>query len=127
MLELLRDNIENYDFSLLDNPGFELMRRLTHTEYDNTIRDLFGVELNVTERFPTELIGNSGFENSSNTLFLQPALMERYIGAAQTVVDLALPDVPETAQHFKTREMIFKANPTGNANDGFDSLSLIHI
>ena len=47
--------------------------------------------------------------------------MERYIGAAQTVVDLALPDVPETAQHFKTREMIFKVNPTGNANDGFDS------
>ena len=121
MLELLRDDIENYDFSLLDDPGFELMRRLTHTEYDNTIRDLFGVELNVTERFPTELIGNSGFENSSNTLFLQPALMERYIGAAQTVVDLALPDVPDTAQHFKTREMIFKVNPTGNANDGFDS------
>ena len=59
MLELLRDDIENYDFSLIDNPGFELMRRLTHTEYDNTIRDLFGVELNVTERFPTCLLYTS--------------------------------------------------------------------
>ena len=85
MLTLLRQDIEEFDFSVLDNPGFELMRRLTHTEYDNTVRDLFGVELNVTERFPTELIGNSGFENSSNTLFLQSSLMERYIGAAQTL------------------------------------------
>ena len=114
MLGLLRDDIENYDFSLLDNPGFELMKRLTHTEYDNTIRDLFGVELNVTERFPTELIGNSGFENSSNTLFLQSSLMERYIGAAQTVVDLALPDEPRTAEHFKTLELIFKITPDEN-------------
>ena len=90
MLDLLRNDIENFDFSTIDNPGFELMRRLTHTEYDNTIRDLFGVRLDVTERFPVELIGNSGFENSSNTLFLQSSLMERYIGAAQTIVDLSL-------------------------------------
>ena len=104
MLTLLRQDIEEFDFSVLDNPGFELMRRLTHTEYDNTVRDLFGVELNVTERFPTELIGNSGFENSSNTLFLQSSLMERYIGAAQTIVDLALPSDPSTDAHYLTRE-----------------------
>ena len=108
MLALLRNDIENYDFSSIDNPGFELMRRLTHDEYDNTIRDLFGVKLNVTERFPTELIGNSGFENSSNTLFLQSSLMERYIGAAQTVVDLALPAEPSTSEHFRTRGLIFR-------------------
>ena len=111
MLDLLQNDIENFDFSTIDNPGFELMRRLTHTEYDNTIRDLFGVRLDVTDRFPTELIGNSGFENSSNTLFLQSSLMERYIGAAQTIVDLALPVEPITAVHFKTRELIYIKTP----------------
>lgn len=111
MLDLLRNDIENFDFSTIDNPGFELMRRLTHTEYDNTIRDLFGVRLDVTERFPVELIGNSGFENSSNTLFLQSSLMERYIGAAQTIVDLALPAEPITAAHFRTRELIYTKIP----------------
>ena len=111
MLDLLQNDIENFDFSTIDNPGFELMRRLTHTEYDNTIRDLFGVRLDVTDRFPTELIGNSGFENSSNTLFLQSSLMERYIGAAQTIVDLALPVEPITAVHFQTRELIYIKTP----------------
>ena len=117
MLTLLRQDIEEFDFSVLDNPGFELMRRLTHTEYDNTVRDLFGVELNVTERFPTELIGNSGFENSSNTLFLQSSLMERYIGAAQTIVDLALPSEPTTDAHFLTRELIYVMTPDANMSE----------
>ena len=117
MLALLRQDIEEFDFSALDNPGFELMRRLTHTEYDNTVRDLFGVELSITERFPTELIGNSGFENSSNTLFLQSSLMERYIGAAQTIVDLALPSEPTTEAHFLARELIYVKTPDVNMSE----------
>ena len=35
------------------------MRRLTHTEFDNTVRDLLGVALDVTDRFPAELTGSS--------------------------------------------------------------------
>ncbi len=51
MQALLRRDIDEFDYSTIEkNPGFELMRRLTHTEYDNTVRDLFGVELSVTER-----------------------------------------------------------------------------
>ena len=41
MAAMLHRDIEEFDYSTLDDPGFELMRRLTHTEYDNTIRDLF--------------------------------------------------------------------------------------
>tara|TARA_B100000686_G_scaffold351716_1_gene451254 strand:+ start:801 stop:2813 length:2013 start_codon:yes stop_codon:yes gene_type:complete len=117
MLALLRQDIDQFDFSTIDNPGFELMRRLTHAEYDNTVRDLFGVELNITERFPAELIGNSGFENSSNTLFLQSSLMERYIGAAQTIIDLALPAEPTSEIHYKTRELIFVNKPSSNVSE----------
>ena len=112
MLVLLRRDIDQFDYSTIaKNPGFEFMRRLTHTEYDNTVRDLFGVELNVTDRFPTELTGSSGFENSSNTLFLQPSLMERYIGAAQRVVDLALPAHPVGAVQHASHELIFVVAP----------------
>ena len=112
MLAILRRDIDEFDYATLErDPGFELMRRLTHTEYDNTVRDLFGVELNVTDRFPTELTGSSGFENSSNTLFLQPSLMERYIAAAQRVVDLALPLVPRSAVQKASHDLIFVAAP----------------
>jgi hypothetical protein len=37
--------------------------------------------------------------------------MERYIGAAQTIVDLALPVEPITAVHFQTRELIYIKTP----------------
>ena len=111
MAAMLHRDIEEFDYSALDDPGFELMRRLTHTEYDNTVRDLFGVALNVTDRFPDELTGSSGFENSSNTLFLQPALMERYIAAAERVVELALPAEQTDVRHLASRELIFVAEP----------------
>ena len=117
MAAMLHRDIEEFDYSSLDDPGFELMRRLTHTEYDNTIRDLFGVALNVTERFPDELTGSSGFDNSSNTLFLQPALMERYIAAAERVVELALPTEPTDVRHLASRELIFVAAPGGGLGD----------
>ena len=117
MAALLHRDIEEFDYSTLDDPGFELMRRLTHTEYDNTIRDLFGVALNVTDRFPDELTGSSGFDNSSNTLFLQPALMERYIAAAERVVELALPAEPTDVRHLASRGLVFVAEPGGGLSE----------
>ena len=71
----------------------------------------------MTDRFPTELTGSTGFENSANTLFLQPALMERYIASAQRIVDLALPETPETAAHAATRELIYVAQPTDRVSE----------
>ena len=117
MAALLHRDIEEFDYSTIDDPGFESLRRLTHTEYDNTVRDLFGVELNVTDRFPDELTGSSGFENSSNTLFLQPALMERYIAAAERVVELALPAEPTDARRRASRALVFVAEPGGGLGE----------
>ncbi|MEO2199048.1 MAG: DUF1592 domain-containing protein [bacterium] len=117
MVGLLNRDIEQFDYSTIDDPGFELMRRLTHAEYDNTVRDLFGVELNVTDRFPSELTGSSGFENSANTLFLQPSLMERYIAVAERVVDVALPTAPTSAVHRASRDLIFVATPDAQTSD----------
>ena len=117
MAAMLHRDIEEFDYSTIDDPGFEPLRRLTHTEYDNTIRDLFGAALNVTDRFPDELTGASGFENSSNTLFLQPALMERYIAAAERVVELALPAEPADARHRASRDLVFVAAPGAGLGD----------
>ncbi len=113
MVSLLYRDIEDFDYSAIDDPGFELMRRLTHTEYNNTIRDLFGVDFDLTDRLPDELTGSSGFENSANTLFLQPALMERYIAVAEGVVELALPDQPITETHLRSHSLVFVAEPGG--------------
>ena len=55
MLAILGREIRDFDYSTIDDPGFERMRRLTHAEYDRTVRDLFGVDLNPTDRFPDEV------------------------------------------------------------------------
>ncbi len=117
MVGLLHRDIEEFDYSTIDDPGFEGMRRLTHTEFDNTVRDLFGTDLGVTDRFPAELTGSSGFENSANTLFLQPALMERYIAVAERIVELALPLEPTTAAHRTSRALVYVSTPEGGVSE----------
>ena len=117
MIDSLEASLESFDYSTVDDPGWESMRRLTHTEYEHTLRDLFGVDLDPTERFPEELSGASGFDNSTNTLFLQASLMERYIAVAERVVTLALPDEPTTGDHRVARDRVFVATPEQAGGD----------
>ena len=101
----------HFDYSKLKDPGYEPVRRLTHSEYEATMRDLFGVSLRLTDRFPTDLSGTSGFDNSANTLFFQTTLLERYIGAAERMIEKAIPSRAVTRVHEKSRAMIFLALP----------------
>ncbi len=112
LIELLDTEVFAFDYSTLPpDPGFERMRRLTHRQFDFTIRDLFGIEIEVTDRFPGELTGATGFDNSSNTLFLQPALMERYIAASQRIVEILFPLERTTADHDRAYRSLFIAKP----------------
>lgn len=65
-------------------------RRLNRTEYDNTIRDLVGLDLNLSEKFPADGSGGEGFDNNGETLFLPPLLMERYLESADAILNAAI-------------------------------------
>ncbi len=103
--------VNQFDYSTVDDPGYEPLRRLTHTEYDNTIRDLIGVDLRLASQFTSEMTGETGFDNSATTLYLQSSLMERYITAAERLVEDALPDVPAAPAHRKALDTVFVARP----------------
>ncbi len=61
------------------------LRRLNRREYRNTVRDLLGVDLMVSEIFPVDNSGGEGFDSTNGeTLFLPPMLLERYMEAART-------------------------------------------
>lgn len=98
MVAWLTNAIDNFDYSTVKQPGYEQARRLTHDEYNNTIRDLTGIDIRPADRFPADLTATSGFENSANSLFLQPITLERYIGAAEAIATEAWPDEPATAE-----------------------------
>lgn len=98
MVAWLTNAIENFDYSTVKQPGYEQARRLTHDEYNNTVRDLTGIDIRPADRFPADLTATSGFENSANSLFLQPITLERYIGAAEAIATAAWPDESVTAE-----------------------------
>lgn len=72
------------------DPGKVTIRRLNRTEYQNAVFDLLGVEYDTREVFPADDTGY-GFDNIGDVLSISPLLMEKYIAAADEVVDLALP------------------------------------
>ena len=73
-----------------DYAGAVALRRLNRREYHNTIRDLLGVDYNVSELFPADGTGGAGFDTNGETLYIPPLLMERYMEAAQQIVDRAI-------------------------------------
>jgi len=71
--------------------GYTMTRRLNRVEYNNTLRDLFGIDLRAGDLLPTEGGGGEGFDNTGATLFITPAHMEKYLEAAEYVLGRLLP------------------------------------
>src|SRR2546428_3907836 len=60
----------------------QLLRRLTHSQYNNTVRDLLGDYSRPADRFPPEDFVN-GFKNQLRTQGMPPMLAEVYSAAAE--------------------------------------------
>jgi mono/diheme cytochrome c family protein len=71
------------------DPGRPTIRRLNKVEYDNTIRDLIGVDLKAADAFPADDVGY-GFDNIGDVLSLPPILFEKYLTAAERTLDAAI-------------------------------------
>lgn len=71
------------------DPGRVTVRRLNRAEYNNTIRDLTGLDLRPADRFP---IDDSGFnfDNNGDVLSTSPLLLRKYLKAAEQVLDRAI-------------------------------------
>ncbi|MBG85468.1 MAG: hypothetical protein CMO80_01020 [Verrucomicrobiales bacterium] len=72
------------------DPGRVTIRRLNRQEYSNTIWDLFGIKFDATEEFPPDDTGY-GFDTIGDVLSISPLLMEKYIKAAESIVEKAVP------------------------------------
>lgn len=71
------------------DPGRVTARRLNRTEYNNTVRDLFAVDIHPADDFPQDDAGY-GFDNIADVLSLSPVLFEKYMTAAERVVRTAM-------------------------------------
>jgi hypothetical protein len=82
------------------DPGRVTLRRLNRVEYNNTVRDLIGVDLSPADDFPQDDVGY-GFDNIGDVLSLPPILWERYLNAAEAVLDEAIVAGPRKAKTYR--------------------------
>jgi len=95
--------------------GRVVMRRLNRAEYANTVRDLLGVEVDLTDLLPPDT-STSGFDNSAETLHTSSYLLRSYLDAADRVLNEAIANTPRPWQ-IKERFDIRKeksVKPTGS-------------
>lgn len=82
---------QTLDAAAMNDPyaGTTTVHRLNRAEYTNAIRDLLGVEIDLTELLPSDG-GDFGFDNIAELLRTSPMLLDRYMTVGMRVSDLAL-------------------------------------
>ncbi|OYV84468.1 MAG: hypothetical protein B7Z73_15365, partial [Planctomycetia bacterium 21-64-5] len=89
VIDWIDTHFSGVDCSLKRDPGRVTLRRLNRTEYDNTVRDLVGIDFQAAEDFPADDVGY-GFDNIGDVLSMPPILLEKYLAAADQIVDKAI-------------------------------------
>jgi hypothetical protein len=102
------------------DPGRVTVRRLNRAEYDNTLRDLLGLHLALSEDFPDDDVGY-GYDTVGDVLTVSPLLLERYLAAAEHAAGEAFP-------HFAPLDVRVEAEAAtrqgrGGVRDGWAVLS----
>ena len=73
------------------NPGSTGLHRLNRTEYSNAIRDLLALDIDAATLLPAD-DSSEGFDNLADALSVSPALLERYVSAAEKISRQAVGD-----------------------------------
>jgi hypothetical protein len=106
--------------------GRVVLRRLNRVEYENTVRDLLGVEVNVRELLPPDSSA-AGFDNVGDALHTSSFLLAKYLEAAEESLNQAIANRPqpkvdtkrvslakEAHQVRSTKENVFRRREDGS-------------
>ncbi len=118
----LEEELYHFDPSHPD-PGRIVLRRMNRAEYNASIRDLVGVDFKATSDFPPDDSGY-GFDNIGDVLSLPPVLMEKYIAAADKILDQAIVTDPIRSElrHIPASVAEVGFNAIGDRGDGWIQL-----
>jgi uncharacterized protein DUF1592/uncharacterized protein DUF1588/uncharacterized protein DUF1587/uncharacterized protein DUF1585/uncharacterized protein DUF1595 len=111
------------------NPGWRPFQRLNRAEYRRAVRDLLGIDVDVSTYLPPDTISN-GFDNVADVQSFSPVLMAGYLRAASQISRLAVGDRNATAT-----SVTYKIGRTGSQMRQVDGapvgtrggISVVHI
>jgi hypothetical protein len=85
-----------------DGKTTPLARRLTNFEYQNTMRDLLGVDLELIKDLPQDPEKPYHFNNSAEFMLLGPEQLDRYLKTARRALASAIVDPEKPKVHRQT-------------------------
>jgi len=85
LIEFLKKTLNSLDCEHPRDPGKPSVRRLNRTEYDRSIMDLTGLDLDLSDGFSPDA-SSYGFDNIGEALALSPVLVEQYHEAARRLL-----------------------------------------
>jgi hypothetical protein len=95
----LKAELATFDCSAEKRPGRVTLRRLNRAEYNNTVRDLTGLNITPAADFPSDDVGE-GFDNIGDVLTISPILLEKYLTTAEAIAAQVIADDKAKAHVF---------------------------
>ncbi len=94
LTEWIDAQLRSADAAQLASQGRVVLRRLNRVKYENTIRDLLGIDVELKELLPIDSSAG-GFDNVGEALHVSSFLMERYLDAADKALGVAIANGPQ--------------------------------
>jgi len=114
---LLEDALFNFDCQQVARPGSPVIQRLNRVEYNNTIQDLFGINLTPADDFPSDDVGE-GFDNIGGVLSMSPLLLEKYVAAAEQITA----EVIDTTDYSVRQSFVTESTALKPTHDQFEDV-----
>jgi len=105
------ENVIDQAWAANPNPGrIGAVQRLNRAEYNNAIRDLFALDMDVKALLPGDDTADGSFDNFADTLSISTAHLERYMSVARQVTRLAtgLPPAKPTTERFEVPLLVLQ-------------------
>lgn len=93
-------NVKLATAKLRETEGRVVLRRLNRNEYENTVRDLLGVEVKLRELLPQDAAA-AGFDNVGDALHTSSFLLAKYLEAAEEALNQAISNRPQAKSNSK--------------------------
>ncbi len=86
----IRRQLQAADEANRATAGRVVMRRLNRVEYQNTMQDLIGIDMDYAGDLPPDAISSDGFTNNGQSLQMSAIQLEYYLANARRALDRAI-------------------------------------
>jgi hypothetical protein len=116
LIEWLGPRVEKAESAARALQGRVVLRRLNRIEYENTIRDLFGVHVKLKDQLPADSSAD-GFDNAGAAHHTSSFLMEKYLEAADVALNAAICNHPKPPPVMQNRYSLKDGHPVRSTKE----------